>query len=230
MVPLLQFLEQYQFWVYLILGLLGLVYLRRVLVGLKEYSSAQFGLERESAHHKLTTSVSMMIMVGLFLAAEFVLVSFVSPEVATHQPLPTTTVNILATPTTTLAVAVPESTEVVSLLPTPVPTLEEGCLAGKVEWTSPKTGDELRGTVDLGVIVNIPSLGFYKYEYSTPGSDQWQTIAGGNRPQTVDTQEINQWNTSALTPGDYLLRLVVYDNQNTPYPACIIPVRILISN
>ncbi len=44
MVPLLQFLEKYQMRVYLVLGGLGLIYLRRVLGGFQEYRSAQFGL------------------------------------------------------------------------------------------------------------------------------------------------------------------------------------------
>jgi len=227
MVPLLQFLEKYQIWVYLVLGGLGLIYLRRVLGGFQEYRSAQFGLERESAQRKLTGAVSMMVLVGFFLLAQFLLVSFVSPEIVSRQPLATPTLDVLATPTPTIAVAAIQDTEVVSLLPTIIPTLEQGCSPGQVEWTSPSSGEQLRGIVELKVVANIPNLGFYKFEYSTPGSNTWYTIAGGNRPQTVDSQETSQWNTSALLPGDYLLRLVVYDNQNTAYPACVIPIQIL---
>ena len=35
------------------------------------------------------------------------------------------------------------------------------------------------------------------------------------------------WDTSQLVPGDYLLRLVVTDNVNNLFPACVISVRVV---
>jgi hypothetical protein len=80
-------------------------------------------------------------------------------------------------------------------------------------------------TVELLGTVNIPNLGFYKYEFSEPGSDVWSTIAADNVAKVNGT--IGYWNTGQLTPGDYLLRLVVVDNQNNPFPACVIAVRVV---
>ncbi len=102
--------------------------------------------------------------------------------------------------------------------------LAEGCIAGQIEWSYPKSGDEITATVELKGTVNVPNLGFYKYEYAQPGEDVWTTIAAGNQPKV--NGQIGFWNTSQLEPGDYLLRLVVADNQNKLFPACQIPVRI----
>ena len=103
-------------------------------------------------------------------------------------------------------------------------------LPGQVEWISPEAGEEVRGQIDLIGTVDVPSLGFYKYEYSQPGSDAWMTIAGGNQPTTPENNLLGEWNTSQLVPGDYLLRLVVMDNQNVAFPVCIIPIRVLAPN
>ncbi len=102
---------------------------------------------------------------------------------------------------------------------------QEGCIPGQIEWTFPKPGGEISATVELKGTVNVPNLGFYKYEYAEPGKDVWNTIAAGNQAK-IDGQ-IGFWNTSQLLPGDYQLRLVVADNQNKLFPACVIPVRVV---
>ncbi|HSR31147.1 MAG TPA: hypothetical protein VLY63_11335, partial [Anaerolineae bacterium] len=81
------------------------------------------------------------------------------------------------------------------------------------------------GTVEIRGTVDIPELGFYKYEVSPAGSDTWATIAAG-RAAVIDGS-LGQWDTSALPPGDYQLRLVVSDTQGRALPACGIPVRVL---
>jgi FtsP/CotA-like multicopper oxidase with cupredoxin domain len=97
-------------------------------------------------------------------------------------------------------------------------------LAGQIEWLSPTAGDTISATVELKGTVNVPNLGFYKYEFSLPGADSWTTIAAGNSPLVNGT--IGYWNTAQLPAGDYLLRLVVVDNQNGFFPACIVSVRV----
>jgi len=37
---------------------------------------------------------------------------------------------------------------------------------------------------------------------------------------------VGYWNTSQLPSGDYLLRLVVVDNANNFFPACVVSVKI----
>jgi hypothetical protein len=91
--------------------------------------------------------------------------------------------------------------------------------------TSPAAGDEIKGTIELVGTVNVPNFGFYKYEVARLGSDTWATISADRN--TVNNGKIGAWNTTALTPGDYQLRLVVTDNQGKVMPACVVPVRIV---
>ena len=91
-------------------------------------------------------------------------------------------------------------------------------------FTSPEPGQEVSGTVTLVGTVAIDNFGFYKYEVSPQGEETWSTISAGREP--VQNGDIGLWDTSALTPGDYQLRLEVTDNQGQAYPACVIPVRV----
>ena len=223
-----QFLQDYEIWIYSILGGIGLIFLRRVIISFQTWRGAVFGLEKESAQRRFSSNLTVMVFIGLLLISELMLVSFVSPAYAVLKPLATPTLNILATPTVELVVEVPQE----AMTPTPlaVATLvlgQEGCVPGQVEWISPEAGEEVRGQIELIGTVDVPSLGFYKYEYSQPGSDFWMTIAGGNQPTTPENNLLGEWNTSQLVPGDYLLRLVVMNNQNVAFPVCIIPIRVL---
>lgn len=223
-----QFLQEYEIWIYAILGGIGLLYLRRVIVTYQEWRMAQYGLERESAQRRFSASLTIMIFLGLFLVVELILVSFVAPAYAGLRPLTTPTLNLLSTPTLSIDQIAPS----VTATPTPAvePTLslsELACLPGQVEWISPVSGEEVSGTIELLGNVNVPNLGFYKYEYSQPGIDTWNTIAGGTSPTSELNNRLGEWNTSQLVPGDYLLRLVVLDNQNNAFPVCMIPIRVL---
>ena len=57
------------------------------------------------------------------------------------------------------------------------------------------------------------------------GSDTWATILAGTEVKVNDV--LGQWDTTALTPGDYQLRVVVTDNQGVAQTPCVIPIRIL---
>jgi hypothetical protein len=107
---------------------------------------------------------------------------------------------------------------------------EGGCVPGQVAWTFPTDGATLQGEVILTGTVNVPNLGFYQYEFTQPGSTAWTTIAAGKTPisdQPMGGEGSGRWDTSVLTPGDYLLRLVVRDNANNIFPACTVHIRII---
>lgn len=225
MEALLRFLEKYELWIYILAGTVGIFNLQRLIVDWREWRGAVFGLERDSAQRRFSTSMTIMILIALFAMAEFILISFISPAVPQAGGLPTPTMNVLATPTATLEVVgegtAPAPTKAVLALAT-VPS--GNCTPGEIEWSEPKPGAEINGTVSLIGTVNIPDFGFYKYEYSTPSSKVWSTIAAGNQPVTKG--KLGDWNTSQMATGDYLLRLVAVDNKNQALPACVIQVRI----
>jgi hypothetical protein len=91
--------------------------------------------------------------------------------------------------------------------------------------TSPQPGEEIKGTIDLIGTVNISNFGFYKYEVAPAGGSTWATISA-DRKVVVDAS-LGRWDTTALTPGDYQLRLVVTDNQGISLPPCVVPVRVV---
>jgi len=225
---LLRFLKVYEVWIYILLGGVGLIGLRNVLRAWEEWRSAVFGLERESALLRLRAAMTLLFLALGMVLFEFVVVSFVYPAQSAAQPLPTPTLALLETPYAALEVT-PVETQVLAV-ETPTAVVSEGCLPGQIEWTYPQTGTTLRGKVVLRGTVNVPNLGFYKYEYRSRGSEEWLTIAAGNRPivdQALGGEGSGEWDTSMIPAGDYDLRLVVYDNANQPYPACVVTVRIL---
>jgi hypothetical protein len=131
--------------------------------------------------------------------------------------------NLLAIPTTTLS---PELLASLGSVTAPAAATEEtgGCIVGQIAITSPKPGEKIIGNVEIMGTASIPNFGYYKYEFSVVGSSSWSTV-NANR-EVVQDGKIGDWNTSQLPTGDYLLRLVVTDNQGNALPACIVPVHI----
>ena len=229
MEALLPFLEKYEAWVYVLLGVVAVIYIKKTISAWQQWQGTLFGLERDIAQRRFTTVLTILILLVLFVVVEFVIVSFVSPSYPQIASLPTATLDVLATPTVTLPVVVDGAqAQVAEDADFGVPTqpVMEGCIPGQIEWDFPKTGETISATVELKGTVNVPNLGYYKYEYSRPGEeDSWTQVAAGNQPKV--NGQIGFWNTSQLDQGDYLLRLVVLDNQNNVFPACKIAVRIV---
>jgi hypothetical protein len=153
-------------------------------------------------------------------------VSFIVPSyLAGKIELSTPTMVLITTPTWTLAVDSGKTNPTLATV-SPVAIIAEGCVSGEIEWVYPKNGDEIQGKAELRGTVNVPNLGFYKYEYSKSDSSDWLTIAADNVNGKVNTV-LGVWDTSQIVPGDYRLRLVVADNQNQLMPACVVAVRVL---
>jgi hypothetical protein len=226
MEELLQFLQTYEIWGYAILGIIGIVYLQRLFLAWEDLRSAVYGLEKETARRRVSIAMTMMGLLMLFGLALFITVSFIAPAYPWGtRALSTPTLDFISTPTLlleTLPATLPAEAQETQAVPEP---LREGCIPGQIEWISPASGEEITGTVDLTGTVNVPDFGFFKYEYTQPGSENWLTIAAGNEQKTEGI--LGAWNTEMITPGDYLLRLIVVNRDNQPYPACIIQVRIV---
>ena len=225
----LRFFRTYEMWMYVILALAGLVYVRKFILAWEELRRAAFGLERESAQASLNQSAGMMVLLFMMAVAVFVLVSFVAPSFPASNPLLTPTMDLLASPTTTLA---GEGTELVSASPTVgelslTPTIivvGEGCVPGQIMLSEPVDGTEINGVIVVKGTANIQNFGFYKYELARPGETAWLTIQAGR--DIIQDGDLGQWDTRTLAPGDYMLRLVVTDNQGESLEPCVIRVRV----
>jgi hypothetical protein len=224
---ILSALQQYEFGIYALLGMVSLIYFQKLIVAWKEWRGTVFGIERDIALRRVRATLTVMLLLLMFAFAEFFIVSFVIPTYPSQAALATPTLNLLATPTVTLAARIGSAaTDRATATPTPEVTVQpEGCEPGMIEWIEPAAGQEISDTIRLVGTVNVPNLGFYKYEYSELGSDVWTTIAANNEPKS--NGEIGFWNTSQLEAKEYLLRLVVVDNQNQPLPVCVIKVRVV---
>jgi hypothetical protein len=223
MAAVLSFFVRHAPLIFLIASLGFLVSLQRMVKARKEMHAAAYGLEREVAQQHTRQAISALVLVSFLIFAEFVLVVFLVPYIPALSRLATPTINPFSTPVSTLpassietlGAATPESTATLQAT---------GCIPGQIDISSPKAGDQIQGSIKLQGTATIPNFGFYKYEFSPVGTDTWAAILASRKP--VLDGELGNWDTSAIATGDYLLRLVVTDNQGDELPACIVPVRI----
>jgi hypothetical protein len=226
MEELLRFLEQYEVWIYALLGVVGFIYFKKLVGDWQEWRNSVFGLERESAQRRLSATLAIVVVISLLATAEFVLVSFVSPVYPVASMLQTPTINVLTTPTAALLAAGETQPEEATTLSTQAAVVAGDCNPAVLDWSYPQAGDEVTGVVKLVGTANLANMGFFKYEFSEVGSDNWVTIAAMNTLRNEEEFD-GSWNTQALVPGDYRLRLVMTDNENQILPACEITVRVV---
>ncbi|UCE00605.1 MAG: hypothetical protein JSV42_07795 [Chloroflexota bacterium] len=222
----LRFFRTYEMWMYVILALAGLVYIRKFILAWEELRAAAFGLERESAQSHLNQAAGMLILLFLMAVGIFLLVSFVAPAFPTSNPLSTPTMDILASPTSTLPTedGTASPTEEGDLATATVPVVGEGCIPDQIMITDPVDGSDINDVIVVRGTANIPNFGFYKYETARPGETIWLTIQAGR--EIKQDSELGQWDTRTLASGDYMLRLIVTDNQGESLEPCIIRVRV----
>ncbi len=223
------FFKTYEVWIYLILGIGSVLYLRKFSLAWAELRGATFGLERDSAQRRLNQAASVIVLLVIMAVAEFVLVSFVAPLVPGASPLPTPTIDLLATATTTLNAPDPAGGDApLNATDAPLPTVDldaASCVEGEIMITAPVADESLVGEVEIRGTADVPNFGFYKLEIARQQEPLWLTIQAGRSPVQDDVL-VSSWDTSPLPPGDYILQLVVVDTQGQDLQPCRVPVRI----
>ena len=224
----LRFFKTYETLIYLGLGGLAIWEIRKFILAWEEVRNAAFGLERESAQGRLNRTAIMLVVLMLMATAEFTLVSFVVPAVPGATPLHTPTIDLLATPTTTIVASI-SGTEEQAIDATPLPVsaeieFESGCVPDEVMIVEPAHGESVSGQITLVGTVDIPNFGFYKYEVTRPGESIWLPIQAGR--EIKHDEPLGDWDTAVLPQGAYLLRLVVSDNQGNDAGTCVIQVNV----
>ena len=225
MQTLLRFLSKYEVLFYLLLAIAVVVALRKVLVSWRQWRLAVFGLEKETSQHAFNQGMTFLILVGFLGLSLFIVNTFITPSIPGVQQVQTPTVDLTVQPTATSNFEDLVTQTTTGLIPTLASLLDQGCVPDQIEWTDPVEGDTISRTVTLQGTVNVADLGYYKYEYASYGSEDWTTIAAGNS-KVVNGPLGGSWDTSDLTPGDYQLRLVVTDHQNTSLPECTIKITV----
>jgi hypothetical protein len=190
---------------------------------LREKKKAVFGLEQEISMNSVRQSLAILFVVILLVVGEVTLQAFLVPILPGVTAISTPTLNLLALPTTTLS---PEMLAALGSATAPAPATADvgGCIPGQISITSPKSSDNVTGDVLLKGTASIPNFGYYKYEFAVSGSSSWSTINAGRT--AVQDGDLGHWDTTQLATGDYLLQLVVTDNQGNALPACVVPVHV----
>ena len=221
MIEILRYIRDIEYLIYFILGALAVWQLRRFYLAWEELRAAAFGLEKESAQTRLNKAAALLVVLLFLSAAVFGLVSFIIPAIPGIDPVPTPPIDLLATPTTTLAPAIETEPTDLPVTPQPgIPSDQGGCIPGEVMITYPENNSIVRGVIEIEGSANIEDFGFYKFEISQANTDNWLTIQAGDSPRSEES--LGFWDTNQLQSGNYSLRLVVLDNQGIQREPCVV--------
>ncbi len=216
----LSFFKDNEIFIYILLGILVVWQLRKFSVAWDALRSAAFGLEQESARARLNWSAMMLLLLLILVVVEFGVVSFIVPAVPEASPLLTPTLDVLGSPDIEADAPQVEVTSPVS----DFQIIESGCVSGFIDIISPQANEAVSDVVEITGSANIPNFGFYKFEMASVDDPAWLTIQAGD--VLVEDGLLGYWDTSRLSGGDYLLRLVVTDNQANASPPCTIQLRV----
>ncbi len=233
------FLADYQWWIYGVLGIVLLFYLRRALLARREGARSLFKLEQEQARGRYGRSVTISAVILLLIAATFVLSNplLPGPSPTTPEPIATETTGPLAAATLTSTPPPPTITptatptrERPTLPPRPTPTPEvnvtetpvvhpPSCPNANVRITYPGMNQVVQGNVPIRGTANAADFQYYKIEVgpgSNPRDHEW-TVVGQLHRSPVTGGVLETFNSGAYPAGTYTLRLVVVD-QTGNYP------------
>ncbi|MCD6576751.1 MAG: hypothetical protein J7K66_01900 [Anaerolineaceae bacterium] len=228
MEELIRFVVNYEVGIYLVLGIVFFINLKRLVSAWISFRKANFGLEREVSQKGIRSAFTFIFLVSLFGLSNFILVSIASIRYPGIAQITTPTIDLLSTQMPYTGEGIDPNATPPGLQRTQTAIAITGCIPDQLEWIDPQTGDEIRGSIDLIGTVNLPNLGFYKYEYRYQGDDIWTPISAGNKPVVKEALGGGAtWNTEQLQPGNYFLRLVVSDNANNLIRPCEIEVKVL---
>lgn len=236
----LQIIADYQWWIYGVLGLLLLFYLRRAIVARRENARSIFKLEQEQARGRYGRSVVALAIILLVMGSVFALSNYFLPTLnRPPEPTPTATSGPLVAPTLTSTpppatitptatstqvrptrLVRPTDTPDVTVTVTPV-VRAPACPNPSARLTSPGVNQVVRGNVPILGTANIPNLQYYKVEVGpgqNPRDHEW-TVVGQLHESSVSSGRLETFNSGAYPLGTYTLQLVVVDaTGNYPEP------------
>lgn len=227
MTGLLRFLKEFEGGIYLLLLVLALVMGSRLISAIQQKRKSAFGLEREVVQKRINSTAAYLVVIGLLFIGQVLLVSVASVRYPGLYTLTSPTAGVLSTPTDFFQAMLAMEQTPEGLEQTQTAVAMTGCIPQQIEWLSPQSGEEVTGSVALSGTINVPNMGFYKYEYRQRGREDWIPIAAGNKV-VIEGDLGGSWNTSELEPGLYELRIVVSDNQNNLFEPCVIEVKVVL--
>jgi len=245
----LRLIADYQWWIYLVLGLILLFYLRRAILARREGARSIFKLEQEQARGRYGRSVAAMVIIVFVMAAVFAVANYpMFTELGrAPEPTPTATTGPLAAPTVTFTPPPPTITPTATatmvrptrptrpsatpeFIATEPPVVRPAaCPNPGVVITSPGVNQVVQGNVPIFGTASMPNFDYYKVEVgrgANPQAEHEWTVVGRLHESPVTGGQLETFNSDAYPPGTYTLRLVVVDvTGNFPEP-CRVTVTI----
>jgi len=233
-----QLVADYQWWIYGVLGLVLLFFLRRAMMARRESARATFKLEREQAQSRYNRSVVISAVILLVVIAAFVVSNpLLSATQVTPEPTPTVTTGPLVKATLTSTPPPPTITPTAkpSLTPLTRPTTVSptpevvatntpevrppSCPNPNARITSPGLNQIVRGNVAVHGTANGDGFQYYKIEVGLGREPNTWAVVGELHYTSVDRGQLETFHSGAYSPGTYTLRLVVVDKTgNYPEP------------
>lgn len=224
MIEVIKFFEIYENAIYFILALGIIVFGYRFWIAWEHMRNAVYGLEREIAQHWLNRSSITLFMIFMFGIFVFAIVTFSAPFIPIEEIILTPTIDLLSISNSEQTNNNPD---VISTV-TPLPTVSVDpilCVADRIIITSPTAGEVVRDTISVEGTVDVEDFGFFQVEYARVEDGLWLPIAVERRI-IINGLLVEDWDTSPIPPGDYILQLLVSDNIGAEYDACRIQIRI----
>lgn len=225
---LLIFLIHYQTWIYVVLALILVIYLKKLIDAVAAWNATIFGLERDYAQKKVNSALVVVIVTVLLLVSEFISVNYLISAPQALSPLTGNEINEegvdLAIVSDEAAAASPAQNSGTGV--TADGTYLGGCAPGILEWISPLPSEVVTGLYMLRATVNVPEMGFFRWDYA-PINDptNWNAISAENLP--VIEGDLGLLATTEIPNGDYILRLEVMSKTNERWAPCDVSIRIM---
>lgn len=228
-------------WIYIILGLVALVFMRVMFLARKDRTRSIFTLERENANARFVRAfLGLMVVLGLGLGVYYL--SSITPTIVpppqitptptpiiglpdtpTPPPLFTATPTVTATPPPTVATFT-EETPTPAAQPQPAQGQTPSCPHPGSVISRPGNGAQVSGVIQVSGTAVTENFEYYKFEFRVPGSEEWSFVQ--RYDNAVQNGVLGSWNSDTVAPGEYDFRLVVVDfSGNFPEP-CVVRLQV----
>ena len=211
-------IARYQYWVYALLGLVSLVYLRALRQARLVLGRTPFGLEKEAALQRQNGALAMLFILAALGLSVFVLNRYVVPGLRDVRPTPGP--GAAPTPRPTAAPVGAGNAG------GPLVVDSSGCANPNATLTEPQPNAHISGSFTVRGTANINNFAFYTLEIGGERTNGvWVPLHVGNTP--VNNGDLGTLDAGAYESGEYALRLVVKDSAGNYPPPCVVPVTIV---
>ncbi len=185
---------------------------------------SQYKKAEEERRTRIFTILGLLFVFGLVIGAFLSnLNKFPSPTSTALAPIPLPAITSAPRPTSTPDIHIaPVSPSGFTNTPAPLDTINptnatdvaskiSNCPRPEDCITSPRTQSRICGDVRISGTATDPDFEYYKFEIQPKGAADWAFLSRFDTPVSNGILWEN-WNTRAIQPGEYLIRLRVVKN------------------